>query len=260
MEQAHDSHVHTSTLWLPLQPLPVQPGMSVSAALVLQNRADPNGHFMKERKMPCRIRSGQRRHANHSVADCFMEQHMSSHETRITVGVAKHVLIGALPLAGSRIQERLNDSRTDAVTLTDVEVCSHVNRQCVARLPQAVVPKAQIEYLLIPTNQHEAPQKRWNNHTRKKVFSTFATVSDCSASGDLHLPADPADGWYTLSQQLPRFFAITDASFRGFSGEQLHVSLVIANKDYVTCFHVGSPVALDRPGAKLQGDLATTCP
>ena len=174
---------------------------------------------------------------------------MSSHETRITVGVSKHVLIGTLPLAGTRIQERLNDSRTDVIALTDVEVWSHVNRQCVARLPMAVVPKSQIEYLLIPGDSHEAPQKRWNNHTRKKVFPAFAVVSDCSVSGEIHLATEPTDVWYTLSQQLPRFFAITEASFRGFAGEQLDVSLVIANRDYVTCFHAGSTVAGDRSQA-----------
>lgn len=178
-----------------------------------------------------------------------------SHGTRITVGVSKHLFVGSLPLAGWRIQERLNDSRSDAVTLTDVEVCSSMNRECAARLPEVVVPKSQIEYVLAAPIQHEAPEKRWNNHTRKKVFSGFAVLGDCSISGELHLTTDPTDAWYTLAKQLPRFFAMTEATVRGIAGKRLRVPLVIANKDFVTGFHAGAPV-VDHPRVDQQSGVS----
>src|SRR5688572_4177986 len=89
---------------------------------------------------------------------------------RITVAIPGHWLLGTLSLAGNRIQEALNDSRTDFLELTEVDVHPHGNRFSAARLPDVTVAKSQVQIVAVPSSEHEAPVKRWNNRTAKEAF------------------------------------------------------------------------------------------
>jgi hypothetical protein len=152
-------------------------------------------------------------------------------------------------LADFRIQETLNDPRTDFLTFTDVEVHPLSIRECVARLPDVIVPKCQLEFVIVPTTQHEAPEKRWNNRAVKAAFQAFAIVNGYRVSGELHLPDKPDDIHFVFTHQLGQFFALTRASLSlGPRGEsQLSAPLLLANKSFVSCLHVGQPAHRRRP-------------
>ena len=160
----------------------------------------------------------------------------------ITTAISGHWLVGHLLVEGTRIQDVLNDAGTDFLRLFDVEVYAPAKREYVTKLPDVIVPKCKLEFVVLPTNEHEAPEKRWNNRAARAVFKTFVTVEHCYISGHLHLPSKPADLQYTLLHQLGRFFAITEAtlSFSGHGGAQLGVPLLFVNRDFVSCFHVGT--------------------
>jgi hypothetical protein len=160
----------------------------------------------------------------------------------ITAAISGHWLVGHLPLSGTRIQEALNDAGTDFVRLFDVEVHAPAKRECVTKLPDVIVPKGKLEFVVIPTSEHEAPEKRWNNRATRAIFKTFVTAGNCDISGHLHLPSKPANFQFTLLHQLGRFFALTEASFSfsGHGGTQLSVPLLFVNRDFVSCVHVGS--------------------
>ena len=160
----------------------------------------------------------------------------------ITAAISGHWLVGHLPLEGTRIQDALNDAGTDFLRLVDVEVHAPAKREYITKLPDVVVPKCKLDFVVIPTSEHEAPENRWNNRTARVVFKTFVTVGYCDISGYLHLPSKPADLQYTLLHQLGRFFACTEAtfSFSGSGGTQLSVPLLFVNRDLVSCFHVGT--------------------
>jgi hypothetical protein len=166
---------------------------------------------------------------------------MSTTATKITVVVSGHWLLGTLPLAGGRIQETLNDSRTDFLQLYDVEVHSPAKSECVASLPKVVIPKSKIVFVGTPATQHEAPEKSRNNRVGKAAYKAFALVSGYHIWGELHLATAPGDYRYTLLHELSSFFALTGAIV-GFSGKGinvLHMPLLFANKGYVSCFDVG---------------------
>lgn len=171
---------------------------------------------------------------------------MSQENTQVIASVSEHWLLGSLPLAGTRIQDALNDSSTEFVQLSDVEVYRRAKCQCVASLTEAVVPKCNIEFVVVPSNQHEAPVKRWNNLAARTVLKAFAIVNDCCISGELHLSTEPRDDRYTFSHQIGNFFALTGASLSltGPGVEPLRIPLVFANKDFVNCFHIGEPAKL----------------
>jgi hypothetical protein len=168
---------------------------------------------------------------------------MAGESKHVTVAVGGHWLLGSLPLAGNRIQEALNDARTDFVKLSDVEVHPLAKCECLTTLPEVIIPKGKIEFVAVPASPHEAPEKRRNNRVAKEVYSAFAIVGDYSISGELHLPTKPADSVFVLTHQLSKFFALTgvtlSASRQG--AKQLAVPLVFVNRDFVSCFQIGQP-------------------
>lgn len=163
--------------------------------------------------------------------------HMTT--TAITIGAGAHVLHGNLPLVGGRIQERLNDERSGTLRLSEVDVRSQLQQRSVAHLASALVPKSCIEYVLVNSVRHEAPIKRWNNHTRKAQHSAVAVLERCCIEGDVHLPGGLLDMHYTYTRELPAFFALTNARVRILGGEPIEVPLVFANREYVSCLQIG---------------------
>ncbi len=179
---------------------------------------------------------------------------MSTKSTRIMVAVSDHWLLGSLPLKDSRIREELNDSSTDFVQLHDVEVHAYAKLECVAKLSKMVVPKCKLEFIVAPSDTHEAPEKSWKNWSAKATFNAFAIVSKYLIQGTLHVPALVMDPQRALMHQDGKFFALTQVSL-GYGGrgvQQLSVPLLLVNKDFVTCFEVGDAVNLECPGVGRQ--------
>jgi hypothetical protein len=170
-------------------------------------------------------------------------QKMSSTTTKITVAVSGHWLVGALRLAGTRIQEVLNDPSSDFLQLYEVEVHPPARIECLASLAKVTVPKSKIEFIGTPSRQHEAPEKSRNNHVPKVAFKAFAIVSDYYVRGELHLASDPRDYRYILVHELSTFFALTGASVGRGGSKHFSVPLLFANKSYVSCFDVGELTA-----------------
>jgi hypothetical protein len=167
---------------------------------------------------------------------------------RLIVGVSDHWLLGNLPLDDSRILDRLNDSRSDFVHLSEVEVHDHQNRQCVANLPHVAVPKCKIQFAGNPSQEHEAPETRLNRFASKDTFEATTILGRYCVSGELHLPEFCGDDVHTLTHQLARFFPMTGASLIGAKAERISFPLLIANKEFVSCFHVGSNSQTDDHG------------
>ena len=182
---------------------------------------------------------------------------MLTKRTRIVAAVLDHWLIGSLHLQDTRIQEELNDSSTDFLELHEVEVDSHAKRESVANLARVTVPKKKLEFIVAPSGTHEAPEKCWNNWTAKAAFHAFAVVSEYRVWGNLHLPTTTHDPRHSLMLQAGKFFALTQASlsYGGRGVQQLSVPLLLANKDFVSCFEVGDPVDLERSGTGRQTTL-----
>jgi hypothetical protein len=166
---------------------------------------------------------------------------MSKKNQQVTAAVFGHWLVGSLPLADFRIQEVLNDPRTDFLTLADVEVYPLAKRECVAHMPEVIIPKRELEFVILPTDSHEAPEKRWNNHAVKTAFEAFALIRGYRIWGELHLPKESANLRFLLTHQPGQFFALTCASIsldpRGES--QLTAPLLLANKSFISCLHIG---------------------
>ena len=160
--------------------------------------------------------------------------------------VSGHWLVGAVLSAGTRIQDVLNDGNTDFVDLMDVQVCGIAQPDsCLASLSKVLIPKCRIEFVVLLANRHEAPKKRWNNLTVRATTNVFTIVSKYRIQGELNLPTSSDDPLSILTHRLGRFFPITQASLSGPGVKQLSVPVLLANRDYVNCFHVGEPASVE---------------
>jgi hypothetical protein len=169
---------------------------------------------------------------------------MPKETTRIIASVSGHWILGALPLAGGRIQEVINETNTEFLQLSEVSIYHRTKCQHVVELHGVTVPKKKIEFIVVPSEEHEAPVKRWNNLSARTVTNAFAIVNDCCISGDLHLPENPSDSRYALLHQVGDFIALTGASLShtGPDDKPVRVPLLFANKDYINCFQVGQAI------------------
>ena len=155
------------------------------------------------------------------------------------VATSSYWLVGDMPTKGLRIKDVLKDGSTDYLKMSDVEIYRHPIRECITNLSDLTLPKNKIEIVVVSLDQHEAPTKRWNNFTAKAVFEAFAVVGNYYIQGKLQLSTAPSDSMQALTQYVESFFAITQATLSCAGMKQIHVPLLIANKKYVSCFHVG---------------------
>ena len=122
----------------------------------------------------------------------------------------------------------------------DVEVHPIANRDRIIRLSVTVVPKSRVQLVAVPSGEHEAPEKRWNNRMTKAVYPAFTIAGDYRVRGNLHLPTRPKELQFILTEHVGLFFALTDAQF-SLGDEHVDVPLVLVNKDFVSCFDIGQP-------------------
>lgn len=167
---------------------------------------------------------------------------MDSEKPRVIVAVAQHWLVGDVPSKGVRIQDVLTDGATEFVRLENVHVCRYAQPEsCLMKLPEVVVPKSKIEFVVIPETRHEAPVKRRDNYTVRATTDVVVVLGKHCIQGELHLPNSSNDSVYTLTRQVGRFFPITRASVSGEGGEHLNAPVIFANRDYVDGFYLGEP-------------------
>ncbi len=159
---------------------------------------------------------------------------------RVIAAVSDYWIIGSLSLPNTRIQEVLNDPRSEFLQLQDVEVHVRESSGRVAELDQTIIPKRKLQYLVADCAEHETPERRWTHHKPKDVFRAFALVGDDCLSGNLHFSSRPTDSLHAWLNQLSHFVVLTEASLcmhgRGVNSMQL--PLVFFNKEHVSCFEV----------------------
>ena len=172
-----------------------------------------------------------------------------SESLQIAAAVSGYWISGAFETTGRRSQEVLNDPSSDFVRLNGVDARTAATSEPVATLESVIVPKHKIEVVVVPSLQHEAPDKRWNNLTAKTVCPGFAIVNQYHLAGNLHLPNVPIDSQHALTQQLPRFFPFTEASLchSDWGGREIDAPTVIANSDHLSCFEVREPACPESP-------------
>ena len=191
--------------------------------------------------------------ADDDQTTCFQVPLMDSQKPRVIAAVSQHWLVGDVPSKGVRIQDILKDGATEFIRLENVQVCPYAQPEsCLMNLPEAVVPKSKIEFVVIPETRHEAPEKRRDNYTVRATTGVVVVLGRYFIQGELHLPNLTSDSVYTLTRLVGRFFPITRASASGEGGEHLNAPVVFANKDFVDGFYLGNPSHVESESAEAR--------
>lgn len=149
--------------------------------------------------------------------------------------------LGLLDTGGKRLQDILNDSLTDYLSLRKVQVATTVDGHCVVQeIPNATIIKQNVLLGLLRLDSHEAPIKRQNYRVRRDFCEASIVIKEIRINGAIHLPRASSHAAAILSRDLKNFFAVTDATIaHGPSNERvLNTEVVMINKYALSLFYV----------------------
>ena len=156
----------------------------------------------------------------------------------------EHLLSGQVSARGRRLIQVLNDTTTDFVSMQNVRVMRRAGGACVATLPSAMVLKRNIALAIPANDQHESPEKRRDNFVHKRRFNAFLIVKGYEIRGQVCLKGTE-DPLAALCHELGAFFPVPGGSvaFSGTSCDEQHRQVIVVNREYVSVFHLGEPLA-----------------
>jgi hypothetical protein len=173
---------------------------------------------------------------------------MESVNAQIIVSVPGHWLIGTVPSNGERIQDILRDKHQEFIHLNDAQIYRPANREwCRAALSKTIVPRQEVEFVILPGTRHEAPIKRYHNFTVRQTAGCLFTIRQYCIQGEVHVPSVQDDVAHTFVNQLVSFFPVTNACLNAAGIDQLTAPVLFANKQLVSCFHLGALVSPESP-------------
>ena len=168
---------------------------------------------------------------------------MAAQGTPVILIVADHWLMGRIATKRIRVLEILNDPNTDYLDIHEVQVFHRAGgKNLIDAVSDVVIPKQKLSLLVIPSDQHEAPETRRYAVVEKKVFPTFLGVAGCTVQGKLHVTMRRAESFHTLTHGVGEFFPITQATVCGDWMKPLEAPVAIANKSLLGFFYVGEAV------------------
>ena len=139
---------------------------------------------------------------------------------------------------GYRLLDILNDPLHEYLEIQDARLSAR--GMTIAReLSDAVVSKSEISVAVVPSERHEAEERRRFIAVDKKRYPVLLMTDGFDVRGTVHLDGPP-DPSVALAGELEQFFAITDASVaHAATGERLEAPVVMPNKRLVSVFHIG---------------------
>ena len=184
----------------------------------------------------------------------MFETVMTTTEISVILATEEHVLSGNVAANGQRLLDLLSDTNTDFVRLSDAHLFRRKGNTRIASLPEVVVAKKSVGFVIPNTDAHEAPKKRFMSIVKKNQYSVFLLVFGYEVRGTLQLlgAGDPVS---TLCNELGNFVAVPNGSvaFDGTSPNRPGSQVVIVNKDLISLMEISR---LDKPvsGSETNAD------
>ena len=164
---------------------------------------------------------------------------------RVTIIViaGQHSFAGELENRGLRVLELLNDVSTEFLQLSEVVVHQKFFDGIIKRLPDATIPKAIVDLVLLEQGKHEAPIRRQHALVDKRTYAAFAVVGNYELRGKLMLKGAP-DVIGTLTRELSSFFPLTNIrlSMVGGPAEPVAAGVALINKSKVSLLQIDQQI------------------
>jgi hypothetical protein len=163
---------------------------------------------------------------------------MTDHVT-ILVITGQHSFSGELANRGLRVRDLLNDVSAEFIQLSKVAVHRHFFDGIIKQLPDASIPKADVDFVLLENDKHEPPIRRQQALVEKRSYSTFAVIGDYELRGKPMLKGAP-DTIEALRREFCSFFPMTSAQLSLVGGFEKPVAVGVAliNKSKVSLLQI----------------------
>ena len=163
---------------------------------------------------------------------------MTDHVT-ILVICGQHSFAGKLDNRGLRVLDLLNDVSTEFLELSEVAVHGKFFDGIIQQLPDASIPKAIVDFVLLKQGIHEDPMRRQHALIEKRSHTAFAVVSNYELRGNLMLKGGP-DAIGALTREFSVFFPLTNThlSIVGGAEEPIAAGVALINKSKVSLLQI----------------------
>jgi hypothetical protein len=168
---------------------------------------------------------------------------MSTPETRIVIAAGKQLLSANIATERRRVADVLNDQNFQCLSVQDVHVISVGNDDPEKVLSEALVPLSSINFVILTSEKHEAPDKRRYSLVEKRRWGVYLLLPDFSIEGHLSLAGRP-EPRYALTVELSNFFAVTSANVTPGtdSAHCIQAPVVLVNKAKLSLFSLGGAI------------------
>ncbi|HEX4130716.1 MAG TPA: hypothetical protein VHZ24_11795 [Pirellulales bacterium] len=158
---------------------------------------------------------------------------------RLVVLTEAHWIVGTFPTGGQRLLDLLNSAHSEFLLLSDVRLQERFAGST-TRIGKATIRKSQIVVATPAADRHEAPEKRRNALSSKRVGSAHLVVANAHLRGKVHLRGHN-DSFHALVHELGDFFPVTEATLvEAIPLLPIELAVAIVNKSFVSVFSVGN--------------------
>ena len=138
----------------------------------------------------------------------------------------------------------LRDASSDYLLLHDVAVLRGIHGECIQQLSKATISKSAIDFVLLESEQHEAPLRRKHGLVHKEPRTALILLGDYEIRGKLKFNGS-TNALQALRQETDMFFPVTSSRLSRVNSTDQPVSAEVAiiNGLKVSLVHVEQPAA-----------------
>ena len=98
----------------------------------------------------------------------------------------RHWIRGTVSTEGRRILDLLNDPSRKFIRVQGLQVAGRNSFEGVPARPEAWVQKSKLDLVILTANEHETPERRWDNYAPTKRRRVSGLAAGFELEGYLH--------------------------------------------------------------------------
>jgi hypothetical protein len=143
---------------------------------------------------------------------------------------------GAISTEGRRLLDVLNDPSHKYIRVQGLQVSGCNSFTGVMARPEAWLQKSKLDLVILTDNEHETPEKRWDNYSPRKRSRVSALAAGFEIEAYLHRASSIGDIQSTLESSPGSFLPLTAASISPLDARvnPFGAGVVLVNKYCIT--------------------------
>jgi hypothetical protein len=123
-----------------------------------------------------------------------------------------HWMKGVVSTDGNRILDVLNDPSRKYIKVQGLQISGCNSFTGVLARPEAWIQKSKLDLVVLTSDEHETPEKRWDNYAPKKRTRVTALAAGFEIEAYMHRASSTGDIQSTMESSTGCFLPLTAAS------------------------------------------------